>query len=176
MQRIRRIRECGRAPLRCLLTGAKIRRLTSYWHRGAAPCSPKVNLCHCLLASATAITLNSHAVNMQTNSFLLSCARVLMSMTVVACTCDDQSMNGCAADAASNAALSQVASSTSMSSSQDGPAKGCKIKGNINSKGEKIYHMPGGRYYDSTQIDIPQGERWFCTERQAKDAGWRASQ
>ncbi|DBA90564.1 TPA: hypothetical protein ACH3X1_003806 [Trebouxia sp. C0004] len=77
---------------------------------------------------------------------------------------------------ASNAALPQIASSTSPSSSQDGPANGCKIKGNINSKGEKIYHVPGGRYYDSTQIDLPQGERWFCTERQAKDAGWRASQ
>lgn len=78
-------------------------------------------------------------------------------------------------DAASNAALPQIASS-SASGSQDGPANGCKIKGNINSKGEKIYHVPGGRYYDSTQIDVPQGERWFCTERQAKDAGWRASQ
>lgn len=62
------------------------------------------------------------------------------------------------------------------SSSSSGPANGCKIKGNINSQGEKIYHMPGGRYYESTQIDLPQGERWFCTERQAKDAGWRASQ
>lgn len=79
-------------------------------------------------------------------------------------------------DAAGNAALPQIASSTSASSSQDGPANGCKIKGNINSKGEKIYHVPGGRYYDSTQIDLPQGERWFCSERQAKDAGWRASQ
>lgn len=61
-------------------------------------------------------------------------------------------------------------------SSSDGPANGCKIKGNINSKGEKIYHVPGGQYYESTQIDLPQGERWFCNERQAKDAGWRAAQ
>lgn len=55
------------------------------------------------------------------------------------------------------------------------PSNGCKIKGNINSKGEKIYHVPGGKYYDSTQIDVPQGERWFCNEREAKDAGWRAA-
>ena len=107
---------------------------------------------------------------------VLSWAHVMTSTAVVRCVCDDQFMNDCAADAASNAALPQIASSTSMSSSQDGPANGCKIKGNINSKGEKIYHVPGGRYYDSTQIDLPQGERWFCNERQAKDAGWRASQ
>ncbi len=131
---------------------------------------------HCSMLSATALTLCSHGVIMQTNSFLLSCAHVMTSTTVVACICYDQSIKSCAADAASNAALPQIASSTSLSSSQDGPANGCKIKGNINSKGEKIYHVPGGRYYDSTQIDLPQGERWFCTERQAKDAGWRAAQ
>ena len=66
--------------------------------------------------------------------------------------------------------------SSAPQSSSDGPANGCKIKGNINSKGEKIYHVPGGQYYESTQIDLPQGERWFCNERQAKDAGWRAAQ
>lgn len=56
------------------------------------------------------------------------------------------------------------------------PSNGCKIKGNINAKGDKIYHMPGSQYYESTQIDTPQGERWFCTEQQAKDAGWRGAQ
>ena len=45
------------------------------------------------------------------------------------------------------------------------------IKGNINSKGEKIYHMPGGTYYDRT---IP--EVWFKTESEAKAAGFRKSQ
>lgn len=45
-----------------------------------------------------------------------------------------------------------------------------KIKGNINSKGEKIYHVPGGAYYDRT---IP--EAWFCTEEEAKAAGFRPS-
>eukprot|EP00238_Polyblepharides_amylifera_P000081 CAMPEP_0196570624 /NCGR_PEP_ID=MMETSP1081-20130531/760_1 /TAXON_ID=36882 /ORGANISM="Pyramimonas amylifera, Strain CCMP720" /LENGTH=226 /DNA_ID=CAMNT_0041887167 /DNA_START=291 /DNA_END=971 /DNA_ORIENTATION=- len=52
-------------------------------------------------------------------------------------------------------------------------AKGCDIKGNINSKGEKIYHVPGGRYYDATIIDA--GESWFCNEKEAVTAGWRAS-
>ena len=44
------------------------------------------------------------------------------------------------------------------------------IKGNINSKGEKIYHMPGGLYYEQT---IP--EIWFKTEQEAQSAGFRKS-
>lgn len=42
------------------------------------------------------------------------------------------------------------------------------IKGNINSKGEKIYHMPGGTYYGHTKP-----EQWFKTEAEAVDAGFR---
>ena len=44
------------------------------------------------------------------------------------------------------------------------------IKGNINSKGEKIYHLPGGAYYDQTKA-----EKWFKTEQQAQAAGFRPS-
>jgi endonuclease YncB( thermonuclease family) len=51
----------------------------------------------------------------------------------------------------------------------------CQIKGNINSKGERIYHMPGGRWYDETKISPGKGERWFCSEAEAKAAGWRAA-
>jgi len=43
-----------------------------------------------------------------------------------------------------------------------------QIKGNINSRGEKIYHLPGGQYYD-----ITKAERWFCTEEEAQAAGFR---
>ena len=49
----------------------------------------------------------------------------------------------------------------------------CPIKGNINAKGERIYHTPGGEWYDRTRIDPAKGERWFCTEAEARDAGWR---
>jgi len=50
------------------------------------------------------------------------------------------------------------------------------IKGNISrDTGEKIYHVPGGDYYDKTVIDESAGERWFCTEQQAVAAGWRRS-
>lgn len=47
-----------------------------------------------------------------------------------------------------------------------------KIKGNISSGG-KIYHVKGQRHYAVTKIDLTRGERWFCTETQARNAGWR---
>lgn len=50
---------------------------------------------------------------------------------------------------------------------------GCQIKGNISSKGERIYHVPGGRWYSATKIDESKGERWFCSEAEALAAGWR---
>jgi len=50
------------------------------------------------------------------------------------------------------------------------------IKGNISqTTGEKIYHVPGGDFYDKTVIDEAAGERWFCTEQEAVTAGWRRS-
>ena len=56
---------------------------------------------------------------------------------------------------------------------EDAP-EGCAIKGNINSKGERIYHAPGMRSYGATRIDTSKGERWFCSEAEAVRAGWRA--
>lgn len=52
---------------------------------------------------------------------------------------------------------------------------GCDIKGNINSEGERIYHVPGGRSYDKTKITTSKGEKWFCSESEAVAAGWRAA-
>jgi micrococcal nuclease len=53
------------------------------------------------------------------------------------------------------------------------PRSACDIKGNISSSGEKIYHLPGDRYYDVTKISPSKGERWFCSESDAVNAGWR---
>lgn len=56
------------------------------------------------------------------------------------------------------------------------PPPGCEIKGNISLKtGEKIYHLPGQWYYDSTEISPARGEAWFCTEAEARENGWRKS-
>jgi endonuclease YncB( thermonuclease family) len=51
----------------------------------------------------------------------------------------------------------------------------CLIKGNISSEGERIYHVPGGRWYDATKINESKGERWFCSVPEAIAAGWRPS-
>jgi hypothetical protein len=50
----------------------------------------------------------------------------------------------------------------------------CLIKGNIsiNSR-ERIYHVPGQEYYQPTIIRPEYGERWFCSEGEARAAGWR---
>lgn len=48
------------------------------------------------------------------------------------------------------------------------------IKGNISVKtGEKLYHTPDMRDYNITIIDPAKGERYFKTEQEAIDAGWR---
>lgn len=44
------------------------------------------------------------------------------------------------------------------------------IKGNINSKGEKIYHLPGQAHYDRTIA-----EAYFATESEAQAQGYRRS-
>ncbi|MGJ3194700.1 sunset domain-containing protein [Peribacillus frigoritolerans] len=44
------------------------------------------------------------------------------------------------------------------------------IRGNISSSGTKIYHVPSGQFYDKT---VP--EETFCTEAEAKSAGYRKS-
>jgi len=54
------------------------------------------------------------------------------------------------------------------------PRAGCAIKGNINGEGEHIYHVPGASSYANTQIDEGRGERWFCSETEARREGWRA--
>jgi hypothetical protein len=55
------------------------------------------------------------------------------------------------------------------------PEPVCNIKGNVSSSGEKIYHLPGGSLYDRTKIDTAEGDRWFCTTKEAEGAGFRAA-
>lgn len=52
------------------------------------------------------------------------------------------------------------------------PAKDCAIKGNVNRKGEKIFHIPGSRDYARVTITGAE-ERMFCSEAEATAAGWR---
>jgi micrococcal nuclease len=63
---------------------------------------------------------------------------------------------------------------TSTIKVQEAPQEGvCDIKGNISTSGEKIYHLPGCGSYAKTHIDEKRGERWFCSDKEAQEAGWR---
>jgi hypothetical protein len=82
----------------------------------------------------------------------------------------------------SSTTANATAAATSPSSSGTGscptgctePPAGCTIKGNISAKtGEKIYFLPGDPGYNLVVIDPDYGERWFCTEAEARANGWQ---
>jgi endonuclease YncB( thermonuclease family) len=54
---------------------------------------------------------------------------------------------------------------------------GCTIKGNVSGSG-KVYHLPWNTWYDKVKMEpgrdgLAGGKRWFCSEQEAMDAGWR---
>ena len=49
----------------------------------------------------------------------------------------------------------------------------CRIKGNISRNGTRIYHVPRAQHYERTRINTSESERWFCSEAEARAAGWR---
>jgi hypothetical protein len=53
------------------------------------------------------------------------------------------------------------------------PLAGCHLKGNISAGSARIYHVPGQKYYNETRVNWIKGERWFCSENAAVEAGWR---
>lgn len=55
-------------------------------------------------------------------------------------------------------------------------SKQCDIKGNVSiDTGERIYHVRGQKHYEQTRIRPEYGEEWFCSEAEARAAGWRKS-
>jgi len=48
-------------------------------------------------------------------------------------------------------------------------AEGCAIRGNINRQGERIYHVPGSRWWARTRPEVV-----FCSVEEAQAAGFRA--
>lgn len=57
------------------------------------------------------------------------------------------------------------------------PNKECTIKGNISEKGYgKLYFLEGCPNYSRIKIDTRKGESWFCTEKEAKKAGFTRSE
>lgn len=51
----------------------------------------------------------------------------------------------------------------------------CNIKGNINGQGDKIYHLPQCLNYDNVTVNPDNGDKWFCSEEEALQAGWKKS-
>ena len=47
----------------------------------------------------------------------------------------------------------------------------CTIKGNID-RTRKTYHMPGCTQYPFAVVEEDVGEQWFCTEKEAREAGY----
>lgn len=53
------------------------------------------------------------------------------------------------------------------------PVPPCEIvKGNISRDGRKLYHVEGMSNFDQVKISEADGERFFCSEQEAIDAGW----
>lgn len=49
------------------------------------------------------------------------------------------------------------------------------IKGNVSSNGRRLYHLPGGEWYDRVEINAEEGEQYFCSEEDARAAGFQRS-
>jgi len=53
------------------------------------------------------------------------------------------------------------------------PSKNCTVKGNIDQDtGEHLYHLTTCRHYSQIVLDLDIGEGFFCSEKEAKTAGF----
>lgn len=50
--------------------------------------------------------------------------------------------------------------------------EGCPIKGQVAS-GTRVYVLPWASSYERVKIRTHRGERWFCSEKEAQEAGWK---
>jgi len=48
----------------------------------------------------------------------------------------------------------------------------CQIKGNLDRMDKRWYHLPSFRHYETTEVNLEHGDRWFCTEEEAISAGF----
>lgn len=52
---------------------------------------------------------------------------------------------------------------------------GCPIKGNVRG-GRRFYVVPWARGYERVKVSASRGERWFCSEEEAREAGFKPSE
>jgi len=53
------------------------------------------------------------------------------------------------------------------------PKAGCQVKGNLDKWDHRWYHLPDFRHYDQIVINLEESDRWFCTEAEAIEAGFK---
>ncbi len=53
------------------------------------------------------------------------------------------------------------------------PSPRCMIKANVTTNNAPTYHLLDCNSYKTTDIQLHHGDRWFCTEAQARKAGFR---
>ncbi len=70
-------------------------------------------------------------------------------------------------------ALGNISNPSTSSNPSNPHDTECSIKGNISTSGEKIYHLPGCGSYAKTVINENVGEKYFCSESEAIEAGFR---
>jgi len=61
-------------------------------------------------------------------------------------------------------------------SGNDLPDNGCEIKGNVNRKGNKIYHIKGWRDHAKVRLKAEEGDQCFRSVFDAEMAGFRPAQ
>ena len=52
------------------------------------------------------------------------------------------------------------------------PETGCLIKGNLDRLDHRWYHLPEFRHYSQVVVNLEKSDQWFCTEEEAKEAGF----
>ncbi len=54
-----------------------------------------------------------------------------------------------------------------------GEPTACNIKATTSAEGRRVYYVPTDPAYDRTAIDPAEGDAWFCSDEEARLAGWR---
>jgi micrococcal nuclease len=49
----------------------------------------------------------------------------------------------------------------------------CNIKGVIDADGQRLYYVPTDPTYGTITIDPQRGHKAFCSDEEARQAGWR---
>ena len=43
----------------------------------------------------------------------------------------------------------------------------------MSADGDRLYYVPTDQAYQSVAVELSKGDRFFCSDEQARQAGWR---